>query len=482
MTNLAWLAALTMVSGCGAVAEMLPDGGAGDADAGPGGDPDAAPPAQSIAEALDCGTPASAGGMASGTALQRVDVDLEAFPDARCNDGSPATFYFRPAATPAGAANWVIQLQGGGGCRTPDDCAQRWCSVDTNFGMTQMTSALAPALGTVADGILYRGGAHPNPLGDHNHVFVRYCSSDAWAGRTGPIDVDAIHPVTAAPVRYRIDFRGQDILDAVIATLRRDGGSAPDYTLGGGAVALTDLDAATTVLLAGASAGGNGTINNADRVGDVLRAINPGLDYLALIDSTFGPNRDGLDWSSSTICADTGACTWRDILAANPGLYESHGDASCATWHAANAPDTQYLCDDSDHAIRHHVTTPMMVRMGLRDQRISGTAIATGVSVPGRGPMTLALFSELVHDQLLALGQLLTTAEEAAAMTRTPSTFGPPCADHETLSTDPSVFDVSVVAAGAPRTMFEVFAGWRLGVAPQRAVYAAGDPVDCGVP
>jgi hypothetical protein len=478
-----------LFAACGGNVEMNPDAGDG-SDAADLVDAvaaiDAQPPAPSIADALDCGTPASAGGMQPGTDLQRVDVDLAAFPDARCNDGTPAVFYFRPAANAANASRWVIQLQGGGACRTPDACAKRWCSVETNFGETQMTSTLAPAGGTVADGILDRAAA-ANPIGDYNQVFVRYCSSDGWAGRSGPLDVDALHPVSGEPVRFRIDFRGQDILDAVLATLRRDGAAPPDYTLGGAPAVLTDLDAATTVVLAGASAGGNGVVSNADRVGDVLRATNLCgadcvLDYVALIDSAFGPDASALDWTTSTACLEDGACTFADVLASAGELYPSNGDESCDTWHAAFAPDTAYLCDDPGHAIRNHVVTPFMVRMGLLDQLIGGNAIASGVSVPGRGAMTAALFAELVHDQLVDLATLPSTAEEGAAMTRAPSAFGPPCPDHETLSTNESVFGVTVVANGGPRTMFEVFTNWRNAVAPQRAVWDQGDPIDCGAP
>jgi len=476
---LALAAALALVAGCGSVADQLPD-----AAPAPDATPDAPPAAPSIADVLDCGTAASAGGLRPGTDLQRVDLDLAAFPDARCNDGSAGTFFVRPAATPAGASHWVIQLQGGGGCRTPDDCARRWCSVGTNFGMTQMSSALAPATGIPADGILYRGPAHVNPIADANQVFVRYCSSDTWAGRTGPIDLDALHPVTGEPVRFRIDFHGQDILDAVIATLRRDGAAVPAYTLDGGSTELADLDDATAVVLAGASAGGGGTINNADRIGAALRATNTcgvdcALDFIALIDSTFGPNANDLDWTTSTMCTTGGACTWRDVLAAGTAMYPPHGDDSCETWHAANAPDTAYLCNDTDHVIRNHVTTPFAMRMGLRDELISGNAIEAGVSVPGQGRMTLPLFSQLVHDQLLDLSRLPTLAEEGAAITRAPGTFGPPCPDHETLSTNPSVFDVTVSSGGTPYTMFQVFSNWATGATPAQVVYEPGDPIDC---
>ncbi|MFN0248664.1 MAG: pectin acetylesterase-family hydrolase, partial [Kofleriaceae bacterium] len=444
-----------------------------------------APAAPSIATVLACGAPAEAGGLRNGTDLQRVDLDLAAFPNARCNDGTPGTFYFRPAATAAGAKRWVIQLQGGGACNSPDSCARRWCSVDTNFGMTQMTSTLAPATGIGADGILYRGNMVANPLADANQVFVRYCSSDGWSGTTGPLDVDAVDPVSGDPIRYRIDFRGRDILDAVIATLRRDGGSVPAYTLGGGSAVLVDLDLAADVLFAGASAGGAGAIQNADRVAATLRTHNTCVDCTlqvsTLIDSIFGPRNDTLDWSTSVPCTETGACTYEAVLAEARSTYPIAADESCLAWHATNAPDTAYLCSDSSHVVRNHVTTPMMVRMGLLDQLIGTNYIESGVTIPGVGVMTPQRFALLVHDQLVELRQIRTLAEEAASMVREPATFGPPCLDHETLSANQSVFDVSVTAVGGtPRTMLELYGNWKVGNNPIHAVWEQGAPVDCG--
>lgn len=480
--------ALLLLAACGSVTNTLPDGGTTDdavPDAGEGSD--AAEEVPSIATVLDCGEAATAGGLRAGTDLQRVDLDLAAFPDARCNDGSAGTFYFRPAATAQGATRWVIQLQGGGSCASPDGCARRWCSVDTNYGMTQMSSALAPAAGIVGDGILLRDAM--NPLSDVNQVFIRYCSSDAWTGTTGPIDVDAVHPVSGDPIRYRIDFHGRDILDAVLATLRRDGASVPAYTLGGGSIELADLDTASAVLFAGASAGGAGAIQNADHVNAILRGTNTcagvdcSLEVSTLIDSIFGPRADALDWSTSVPCTEEGACTYEAVLATARSMYPIAADESCMSWHATNAPSTAYLCNDAGHVIRNHVTTPMMVRMGLLDQNIGANYVEIGASIPGVGAMTPMRFGQLVHDQLVDLAQLRTLAEEGASIPREPATFGPPCPDHETLSANESVFDVTVTAAGgAPRTMLDIFGIWRAGGSPIHAVWDQGDPIDCGTP
>lgn len=480
---------MLLFAACGSVTnKSLPDGGVTeDASSDAAEVPDAAL-APSIGTVLQCGAPATAGGLRAGTDLQRVDLDLVAFPDARCNDGTPGTFYFRPAVTAEGATRWVIQLQGGGGCTNPDECARRWCSVETNYGMTQMSSMLAPAGGIPADGILYRGPAVTNPLADANHVFVRYCSSDAWVGRTGPIEVDAVHPISGDPIRYSIDFHGRDILDAVIATLRGDGATVPPYTLGGGSKPLEDLDRASNVLFAGASAGGAGASQNADHVNATLRAHNLcpvlgcSLEFVTLIDSIFGPRADKLDWSTSVPCTESGACTYEAALALTRTMFPVAGDESCVSWHAANAPGTAYLCNDHGHVIRNHITTPMMVRMGLLDQQIARNYIAIGASIPGVGAMTAARFGQLVQTELDELAHLRTFAEEGAAILVEPATFGPPCTDHETLSTNPSVFDVTIVGPGGnKRSMLDIMGIWRAGGTPVHAVWKEGDPINCGV-
>nr|MBP8298126.1 hypothetical protein [Burkholderiales bacterium] len=240
-----------------------------------------------ISEALDCGTLASAGGLAEGSLpaiLQRHALDLAKFPDAQCNDGTGAVMYFRPYTGAANQDKWVIQLQGGGNCTYPEECAKRWCSVDTNFGMTQMTANVAPRRGINGNGILGRSSEQAivsgNPHEGYNHVLVRYCSSDNWSGTARDADFEAPHPVTGASTRMRAHFLGSRILDAAIATLRQDGVPALAYSgtnggaNGGVATAMPDLDAADEVLFAGASAGGAGVTANLDRIRDVLRAAN----------------------------------------------------------------------------------------------------------------------------------------------------------------------------------------------------------------
>ncbi len=186
---------------------------------------DAAPPAPMIDEAFgSCTNPGPAGGLAGGDQLMRLDVDTGTFPNAVCNDGTPAVYYVRRATNPAHVDKWVLQLQGGGACSSPELCAQRWCSVSTNFGARKMSSSFAPERGINGRGVL--ANQADNPFNGWNHVFVYYCSSDSWSGTKGETTIEATHPVTGgAATSYRMHFNGAHIVESVVRTLRREAGN-----------------------------------------------------------------------------------------------------------------------------------------------------------------------------------------------------------------------------------------------------------------
>jgi hypothetical protein len=70
-----------------------------------------------------------------GIPLLRRTIDTAVYPEARCNDGSAAVMYIRPANAAYGgnpivnnSSKWVIFLDGGGGCQDTDQCLlERWC-------------------------------------------------------------------------------------------------------------------------------------------------------------------------------------------------------------------------------------------------------------------------------------------------------------------------------------------------------------------
>ena len=402
----------------------------------------AAAHAATLNQLLQCGKVGVAGGLGGGTDLVRATVDTRRFPEAVCNDGSPAVFYYARATTDADKNKWVIMLQGGGGCSSGQLCAQRWCSIDTNYGMDKMTSTLTKAA------IRGNGILDPRPenhFGTWNRVMIFYCSSDAWSG-TKTTTQHAVSGTTA--IDYDIHFKGARIIDAVLETLRRQPRGRAAALPGTSARALPDLDSATHVLFSGSSAGGVGVINNVDRIGAKLKATNPTLVYKGLLDASFPPPAEGRDYTHTTVClSNPQACNYSNVMqfsyaTVDQALYGMSVDESCLTWHAAHQPGTEWKCGDSTHIAVHHITTPFFVHQDEQDESIGGSFVEDGYG-------TAADFGRGVEQALRDLATLNTTAEEGSvrnggAPLATPGAYGPQCTDHESLKEDSAFFEVKI--------------------------------------
>jgi hypothetical protein len=128
--------------------------------------------AATLNQTLSCGRRGEAGVLAAGTDMTRQTVDLRKYPEAVCNDATPAVFYVSPHTREEDRNKWVIFLQGGGGCGGGDECANRWCSSGTNVGMDKMSSSLSkPSIN--GSGIFER--RESNRFHGWNHVLVYYC-------------------------------------------------------------------------------------------------------------------------------------------------------------------------------------------------------------------------------------------------------------------------------------------------------------------
>lgn len=409
-----------------------------------------------IQDAFSCGKTGSAGGLAAGTDMVRYTINRERFPEAVCNDGSPAVFYFAPHTDPADRGKWIIFLQGGGGCQSGQDCAQRWCSIDTNFGMDKMTSTLT------RPSIRIGGFLDPDPrnrFGSWNRVLIHYCSSDTWAGTKSVVTQGS---AGGGPSReYTIHFKGSYIVDAVLDTLRSAGKrrvvrpslEGPPWP---------DLDTATHVILAGSSAGAGGVRNNADRVGAKLRATNPGLeDYRAVADAMNVLDHSRLGWAGSTVCAaDPAGCSfetymqkaWEETEVAFRG---ARGDESCVAAH----PGEEWRCAEGQHVLMHHLTTPFFVRADLQDQLVAGNFVEAGLGTYGE--YGAALEGELRN---------LPLPEEPRG--GVPGVFAPQCRHHEAFTDNQPVFQVRVDGIN----FHDLVWNWWRGAQPQQAIRPFAGP------
>ena len=401
-----------------------------------------APAASPINEVLPCGKVGIVGGLGAGSDMQRFTIDSKRFPEAVCNDGSPAVFYAGRYTKEEDRNKWVIMLQGGGSCSNGQNCAERWCSINSNYGMDKMTSTLAKPF-IRGNGILDPGTE--NKFGTWNRILLFYCSSDLWVGTKTTTQTATSGGAT---VEYVIHTKGSRIVDAVIETLRRPARGRAITPLGTTARALPDLDFATHVLFSGSSAGGIGTIFNADRIGAKLKATNPSVVYKALIDAGFPPRLENRDFSHTASCLSNPlACNYANVqqfsyATLDQGFYGSNLDASCFAWHAAHQPGTEWMCGDSTHVVIHHLATPMFVHMDLQDESIGGGYVEDGWG-------NAADFGTRVEQQLRDLATLNTTAEEGSVRNggpalATPGAYGPQCTDHESLKDDAAYFDVKI--------------------------------------
>jgi hypothetical protein len=431
-----------------------------------------------IATTLVCGpaVPVGPGGQAE---FQRHVLDVAAFPDALCNDGTPAALFFRPYAGAANRNKWMINLHGGGSCQDGETCAARWCNCaahgdtcpyttkPTYFDRTTMTNVGPPQ--KAADGLALRGDPlRPNPYGDYNQIELDYCTSDLWIGNRRAVPMTTVNPRTDAPVTYTINFLGARVLDADIVTLRRAGVPGLVYTIAGGAVELPDLDEATEVIFTGDSAGGAGVMSHLDDLRSTLESSNVNcqgggacpLATYGLLDASVGPEMAKLDFGTYVqplVGSYEDYLVLLSLAAFAPG---ARLDASCTLFHAADP----LICHDITHVLRHHVTTPFFVRMALLDELVSGNYIDAMLRNPDLTPVTVPTFARTLHDELATFVNLSATAEEGSQFTREPGVFAPGCTKHDTIHSTLDTFGTTITPPGGPSLrLLGVFENWQTG-------------------
>ncbi len=331
------------------------------------------------------------------TPFKRQTVDTGLFPNALCNDGSPAVFYFRPAdatypagaATPAASTEWFIFLDGGGGCADTTQCfVDRWCGNGRVFEVAGKMSSVGAWDAIASPGGIFDQTPGPlgmtNPIAERNQVFVHYCSSDIWIGSEEYVGI--FEPTTG--VQYDIQFQGEAIVNGVFEMLLAPGGVAGDLAGAAGEPypeGLPSLADATDILLGGESAGGSGLRHHLDRLaGHLDGAICPptvpdcDVEIRAVIDAAASPplwDGHGVSW------ADPGSpSSYADYLTSESeprvrdfwGAEDSTLDASCldpthSAAHLADGGLHPEVCYDTTYTLEKHITTPVFLRQDIND-------------------------------------------------------------------------------------------------------------------
>jgi hypothetical protein len=398
-----------------------------------------------VDEALDGACPAGSKmpgtGVTPGSDLHRVT--LSDYPDAKCNDGSPAIMYVRRASVPAAESSWIVFLQFGGSCQSWEVCRDRWCSYNTTYDAAKMSTRFAPET-SAGRGLFNR--TNDNAFAAANQVFVYYCSSDQWLGQND--DVVLQDPDGAGP-DYRLHFRGFSILEAV------DDALSKGVTSDDGVETMPKLTDATRILFAGGSAGSAGQTHALDW----WAAKHPGVETAGYFDAATDPMVE--DIPNATVAAQFESILPERYQITFLDTWGAHLDESCL---AAHPGDDAYLCSLGSHVRLNHITTPFFVRNDLRDPVSHNAFEQLGLSIEDYGvamESTMARYTTLLDD-----------AEEKDAMTRAPGVMASNCKQHIVtmndawfgLGANPATVDLP---GGMPITVHDALGAWINGTSIQ---------------
>jgi len=405
------------------------------------------------------------------------------FPEAQCNDGSPAVMYIRPAnaqnPNPPASRDWLIFFDGGGNCSNADACLlTRWCSGEAPNAEPFDRAAKMSSLGTLP-AIRSPGGIFsvPPPAGatnafaSYNHVLVHYCSSDNWTG-----SIEHLGLAASNGTNFDMELRGEAIVNAVIATL--EGGptfSDPGPARELHARPLPDLLNARRILIAAESAG-TGLRQHLDRLRLELEAVIPNVDVRGVFDAGMAPDysRTDIDWSDSYSPGDYDDFlngTAQPVTRTFRGTNDTALDASCldpvytAVHDALGGDPLSYghpqACYWNTYAQLNHITTPVFVRMDLSDP-LGARPFGEWNLYPSRDAYWAALV-----DQLTVFGADPPPASVLEPPTSPPGIYAPNCGQHVAIQTNRGFFQHSVAPGGAypvPLTFHDLLVNWLNGL------------------
>ena len=208
-------------------------------------------------------------------------VYLDAYPLAKCLDGSPGLYYIRPAASAVNKTKFVVHIQGGGWCTQEQAHASLGVEANPHGCSARAQSRLGSSLAKYGNnatvdlgdvegcdnnrwcGALMVNDPATNPLAyDWNAVFLYYCDGASWTGNQADRTEDGLY------------YRGWHNLEAAISDL----------------LAHRGLDEATEVLIGGDSAGGLAAYYHLDHFATRIKAKSPGARVLGMPDSGWWPD------------------------------------------------------------------------------------------------------------------------------------------------------------------------------------------------
>lgn len=405
-----------------------------------------------------------------GTPMLRTTL---AGPDSRCNDGTPAVMYIRPAGAhysgptlPPGVIEnekWLILFLGGGGCADEDTCWDRWCGLTGYDRAGKMSTAGAYDAIFGLQGIFKRNPVL-NAYAGYNQVVLYYCSSDNWIGSGAHLPA-----VTSGGIAYDIEFNGEAIVRDAFATLLAgpvgaDAGPAATFY----GTTLPALTSAEEIVLAGDSAGAGGLRHHLDGLRSYLTTeIKNAVEIYGVLDAGFAP---GLFQPGITFGTVPGApLSYADFLQTNLtdratfwGVDPSALDQSCQApaWAAAHNAVGSHpeICYDTRYTQINHITTPVFVRQDIND-----TLLAERYANWGLFPSA----ADFMDGTAQQLGQMAFGPAGLEAPPVAPGVAGPKCNRHVSILSN-AFFNDRVDPGGL--SFHDLLSNWRAGLAPSKEI------------
>lgn len=292
---------------------------------------------------------------------QLITIDTTKYPNAICNDGTPAKYGLRLGNQ---STRWIFQLQAGGSCNDNKTCLQRWSAdstgrvtgsngVDqayTNFAMWgKGVSNPARIPGGSSTGILSPSPKLNPDFYDANVVYVFYCTSDNWTGNA--LADPAKGPFNPADAMNTWNFQGR----AVALSVLQDVMSRPEFAN------------ATDMLWTGTSAGAIGAVLTFN---DVLPLVPPSVRVVGSADGGFANAAYPAYTPLGAAPGYLSTAVPTKLLATNQKqntLWRGRGDAACT---ANVAQADRVRCYDTSYVIGNgYITQPFNMVNATGDQQ-----------------------------------------------------------------------------------------------------------------
>jgi hypothetical protein len=214
--------------------------------------------------------------------------ELSGYPDARCNDGTVASYYHQQELEAAGS-KVLVYLPDGGDCSSREECAAR-CAAGSE-DQAHCTGSRQEVI--EREGGIWGSNPDKNPFHDYFKVYVHSCSSDSFSGTRD-----------SSSSTGNFYFRGHNILTSTLQDL----------------VSSFGINRATTLLLAGSGSGARGVGYNCDFVAEAMAEVNPSTNVRCLADSP--------DLSPWWVKRE-GQCNSTKKVEEEEKLWSRKADASC---------------------------------------------------------------------------------------------------------------------------------------------------------